>query len=280
MFGAVAARRSPAGWSEPGSPRRADRAIHRRACRTPSRRAAPPRRQALASHTTADACHSSLEPPRPRSTAGGVHHEPRPASSLAGFGQRVERGSSRRRGHRQTCRGGVCGGSVQCRLTGASAHDAHVPQVCSRGDRGLRERAGRDHRAVPVGTAVRRHDDRLGPPPGQIPASGTTPLGSHLGSWRESGRDARDGDEHQHARRFGRAGRARLQRPDARRESRRPGRSRWSHRFAARYPGPGPRDPREADSACGPQGCGPPDPLGGLPGEQAIRTKAGRGPPG
>ena len=41
---------------------------------------------------------------------------------------------------------------------------------------------------VAVGTVL--HRCRLGPPPAQIPASGTTALGSHLGSWRRSARQA------------------------------------------------------------------------------------------
>jgi hypothetical protein len=43
---------------------------------------------------------------------------------------------------------------------------------------------------VAVGTALRRF--RLRPPPAQIPASGTTALGSHLGSWRRIVRPAKD----------------------------------------------------------------------------------------
>jgi hypothetical protein len=46
-------------------------------------------------------------------------------------------------------------------------------------------------RTVAVGTALRRCC-RLGPPPAQNPASGTTALGSHLGSWRGSARRAMD----------------------------------------------------------------------------------------
>jgi hypothetical protein len=43
---------------------------------------------------------------------------------------------------------------------------------------------------VAVGTALRIH--QLGPPPAQIPASGITALGSHLGSWRRIARRAKD----------------------------------------------------------------------------------------